>query len=439
MFASFAVVRGRLVAFEQRHPLRAAAVLLLIIAIAVLSGAYRKPIATPGGCAPAFLIAHNLLEHGTFSRQQPAGAGAQVMSERPMPPAYPALIATLAKADPRHCTRCRLRRSFAVRAPVRANILKPCAYSRPSPEFGILILVYHLTLALMGVRTIAMASVVLYVIGGKLGEFARIIKPDNFRNLATFLSLYLLVLAYRREKTALFGFAGASLGTAALFYPILAMLIVALPLTLTAIQSMAPDKMPARSHPDAWRLGAFALGGFIVVAPWMARNLYLFGDPMLADQSEGLLLSFRVAYNAMPLSDWPIAALSWVPSYGNVIAGFIFGEAAPLRFGITEPGAYFTDGHAIFAHELAKTAAGENTFFKVWMGHVAADPIRHVLTSIPLFTRGVWGTHGFMGIVGLLLLPRLLRQLFFVIQRPGRGGDHRLCLLAGILPVDVCP
>ncbi len=116
---------------------------------------------------------------------------------------------------------------------------------------------------------------------------------------------------------------------------------------------------------------------------------YLFGDPMLADQSEGLLLSFRVAYNAMPLSDWPIAALSWVPSYGNVIAGFIFGEAAPLRFGITEPGAYFTDGHAIFAHELAKTAAGENTFFKVWMGHVAADPIRHVLTSIPLFTRGV--------------------------------------------------
>ena len=165
----------------------------------------------------------------------------------------------------------------------------------------------------MGVRTIAMASVVLYVIGGKLGEFARIIQPDNFRNLATFLSLYLLVLAYRREKTALFGFAGASLGVAALFYPILAMLIVALPLTLTAIQSMAPDKMPARSHRESWRLGAFALGGFIVVAPWMARNLYLFGDPMLADQSEGLLLSFRVAYNAMPLSDWPIAALSWVP------------------------------------------------------------------------------------------------------------------------------
>jgi hypothetical protein len=100
-----------------------------------------------------------------------------------------------------------------------------------------------------------------------------------------------------------------------------------------------------------------------------------------------------------------------VPSYGNVIAAYIFGEAAPLRFGLTEHGAYFTDGHAIFAQELAKTAGGENTFFKVWTSHVVADPIRHVLTSIPIFTRGMWGTHGFMGIVGLFLLPRLLRQL----------------------------
>ncbi len=438
MFASFAVVRGRLAAFEQRHPLRVAGVLLLIIAIAVLSGAYRKPIATPGGCPPAFLIAHNLLEHGTFSRQQPAGAGAQVMSERPMPPAYPALIATLAKADPRiaqgvDCAGLSLSEHPSGRNFETLRILQAVA------GIGILILVYHLTLALMGVRTIAMASVVLYVIGGKLGEFSRIIEPDNFRNLATFLSLYLLVLAYRREKTALFGFAGASLGVAALFYPILAMLIVALPLTLTAIQSMAPDKMPARSHHDAWRLGAFALGGFVVVAPWMARNLYLFGDPMLADQSEGLLLSFRVAYNAMPLSDWPIAALSWVPSYGNVIAGFIFGEAAPLRFGITEPGAYFTDGHAIFAHELAKTAAGENTFFKVWMGHVAADPIRHVLTSIPHFHPRDVGHARLHGHRRPPFAAASFAPAFCVVQRHGRGGDRRLCLLAGILPVDVCP
>ena len=306
-----------------------------------------------------------------------------------MPPAYPALIATLAKADPRiaqgvDCAGLSLSEHPSGRNFETLRILQAVA------GIGILILVYHLTLALMGVRTIAMASVVLYVIGGKLGEFARIIEPDNFRNLATFLSLYLLVLAYRREKTALFGFAGASLGTAALFYPILAMLIVALPLTLTAIQSMAPDKMPARSHHDAWRLGAFALGGFIVVAPWMARNLYLFGDPMLADQSEGLLLSFRVAYNAMPLSDWPIAALSWVPSYGNVIAGFIFGEAAPLRFGITEPGAYFTDGHAIFAHELAKTAGRRKYILQSMDGscRFRPDPARLDLDS-PFHPRGL--------------------------------------------------
>jgi hypothetical protein len=118
-----------------------------------------------------------------------------------------------------------------------------------------------------------------------------------------------------------------------------------------------------------------------------------------------------------------------VPSYGNVIAAFIFGEAAPLRFGLTEYGAYFTDGHAIFAQELAK-AGSQNIFFKVWMSHVAADPIRHVLTSIPIFTRGMWGTHGFMGIVGLFLLPRLLRQL---MASPNAGAAAAIVAFAFLL------
>jgi 4-amino-4-deoxy-L-arabinose transferase-like glycosyltransferase len=409
MSAPFAVVRRRLLAFEQRHPLRAVACLLLIITIAVLSGAYRKPIATPAGCPAAFQIAQNLLQHGTFSRQA-AGAAAHVMSERAMPPAYPALIAALALADPRiaegvDCT------GLSMSEHQSGHYFESLRVLQAMAGIGILILVYRLALLLIGVRTVAMASVVLYVIGGKLGEFSRNIEPDNFRNFATFLSLYLLVLAYRTQQRWLFGLAGAGLGVASLFYPILTLLIFAVPLGLIAIQLLAPYATPGRPRHDVRQLGAFALGGLVVVAPWMARNLYLFGDPMLADQSEGLLLSFRVAYNAMPLSDWPIAALSWVPSYGNVIAAYIFGEAAPLRFGLTEHGAYFTDGHAIFAQELAKTAGGENTFFKVWTSHVVADPIRHVLTSIPIFTRGMWGTHGFMGIVGLFLLPRLLRQL----------------------------
>jgi len=48
--------------------------------------------------------------------------------------------------------------------------------------------------------------------------------------------------------------------------------------------------------------------------------------------------------------------------------------------------------------------------------------VRHVLTSIPIFTRGMWGTHGLMGIVGLCLLPRLLRHLL--------AGSSRAAILA---------
>jgi hypothetical protein len=252
--------------------------------------------------------------------------------------------------------------------------------------------------------------VVLYVIGGKLGEFARTIEPDNFRNLASFLGLYLLAVACRTRQSWLFAAAGASLGVAALFYPLLAILLLALPLALAALPWTLRGEERGR-----WRgvrhLASFFLGGLAVVAPWAARNLYLFGDPLLTDHAESLLLSFRVAFNAMPYSDWPLAILSWTPSYGNVLTRFLFGEAAVDRFGFLEAGAYFVNGHAIFDAAAAKTPAGANPYFAVWSGNVLADPVRHLLTSIPIFTRGMWGTHGFMGIVGLCLLPRLWRSL----------------------------
>jgi hypothetical protein len=185
---------------------------------------------------------------------------------------------------------------------------------------------------------------------------------------------------------------------------------VALPLALALL-----PWTPRGEESGRWRgvrcLAAFFLGGVVVVAPWAARNVYLFGDPMLTDRAEALLLSFRVAFNAMPYSDWPFAVLSWSPSYGNVLTRFFFGEAVVDRFGFFEPGAYFANGHAIFDAAAARTPKGHNPYFAVWSGNVLADPVRHLLTSIPIFTRGMWGTHGFMGIVGLCLLPRLWRSL----------------------------
>jgi 4-amino-4-deoxy-L-arabinose transferase-like glycosyltransferase len=413
--APLAQLGDRTASFERRRPFVTAGALILIIVVAVLSGAYRKPFALPGHCPLPFRVADNLLQQGVFSAAVP-DARARPEAERPMPPAYPALMTMLAKADARlaqgvDCRRLEETRAHADDRFAALRIVQAAA------GIGILVVVFYLAVELLGSRAVACAAVVLYVIGGKLGEFSRVVEPHNFYALFLLLGFYLLAVAYRTRRIALFGAAGASLGLAALFSG------SAVPLLFVPLALAAASKSEDRGRGSAAMGGvALLLAGLIVVGPWALRNAVLFGDPMLADQADALLLSFRVAYNAMPYSDWPLAELSWVPSYGDVITRLLFGETAVHRFGLLAPGAYFNNGHAIYAAALSATPPGANPYFVVWSRYVAADPARHVLTSIPVFTHGMWGTHGFMGILGLCLLPRLMTRL--------RSGPNRSAAVA---------
>ncbi len=88
----------RLADFDQRRPVTAGVILILIITVAVFSGAYRRPIAPPPGCVTSLLVAHNLAEKNVFSTEVTA-PDARPASGRPMPPAYPFLLAGLARID----------------------------------------------------------------------------------------------------------------------------------------------------------------------------------------------------------------------------------------------------------------------------------------------------------------------------------------------------
>jgi 4-amino-4-deoxy-L-arabinose transferase-like glycosyltransferase len=402
--APLAQLGDRIASFERRRPFVTAHALILIIILAVLSGAYRKPFTVPGHCPLPFLVANNLVQHGVFSGAGP-DARALPEAERPMPPAYPALITVLAKADGRLAEGVDCRRLEETRAhgDARFALLR---IVQAAAGVGVLVVVFYLALELIGSRAVACAAVVLYVIGGKLGEFSRVVEPHNFYALLLLLGFYLLAVACRTSRSVLFGAAGASLGLAALFSA------SAVPLLFVPLALAAVAKSEDRGQGRAVRGGVvLLLAGLVVVGPWALRNAVLFGDPMLADQTDALLLSFRVAYNAMPYSDWPLAGLDWIPSYGDVITRLLFGEDAVHRFGLLDPGAYFNHGHAIYAAALSATPPGGNSYFAVWSRNVATDPVRHILTSIPVFTHGMWGTHGFMGIVGLCLLPRLIARL----------------------------
>jgi hypothetical protein len=421
----------RLADFDQRRPVTAGIILILIITVAVFSGAYRRPIAPPPGCVTSLLVAHNLAEKNVFSIEVTA-PDTRPASGRPMPPAYPFLLAGLARIDPGVARGL----DCAGLSPSQHQLgryFESLRFLQALAGVGILILVYHLAEALTGARSMAMATVVLYVIGGKLGEFARSVEPDNFRNLATFLSLLLLSIAYRKEQGWMFGAAGACLGVAALFHPILGILIFALPAVLAAIPWITGSGRSGGRRNALYNV-AFVLGGLAVIGPWCARNLYLFGDPMLADRSEALLLSFRVAYNAMPYSDWPLAVLSWVPSYGNVLTQFFFGADAAHRFALLEPGAYFANGPAILAEGIDKTPTTGNPFFVVCSTYVAADPIPSPHVNSGLCPRHV-GHAWVHGDRWLVLAAADAAASVCRAQPAGRDRSRRVCISLGPHPV----
>lgn len=359
------------------------------------------------------LYARTLLDHSTFSGEAFSSAP---QPGRARPPGYPAVLAVIAALDARVAAglTCYGR---AGRNCTAANPFGTVTLLLVLAGAAVLYLVHLLALEITGTRWVSYPAVVLFVILARLGEYARQIRPDNLQNLALFAGLLLVAVAARRKSATLSLAAGASFGVAGLFHP---PFLYFLPLAaLTVLLLPSTGWVEPVSRPSL-RLGGGALlaGAALVAAPWALRNAALFGDLMLTDAYEASLLAERLAYDDMTALEWWAAPVRWMPSYGDIWSRALFGAATIARLEGAEPGAFATEGEAIFASVQAALAAGASPVEALLAETTGLSPTWHAATTVPLFTRGLWGSHGFLAILGIACLPIALSR----IARAARAG-----------------
>lgn len=386
---------------------------LIVIIIAVGSGTVVSRSGPQSwtfheGSKANLVTAHNLLSLGVFSAQSLRHQNA-IKPRRDQPPGYPMVLAAIAALDGEvagglacfgsNGMACQLAYPFRTVSIVQA-----------AAGVGILILIYFMTLELTGSKLIGYTTVVIFVVLARLGEFARHLRPDNFQNLAIFAGLALIALGVRRRKLIYALLAGGSFGIAGLFHPPFAYFVFAVPLILALIIPLAGRDIEARRFLLRGG-GVFMLGAVVTLTPWALRNLATFGDPLLTDTYEARYLAMRIAYNDMSVKEWFASFIHWIPSYGDDLSRLTFGASNTAKLDGANPGTYYSAGPTILAKALAATPPNGHPLKQLIYDHIASAPLWHLATTLPIFTRGMWGSHGFFAIVGIMLLPVLIWRI----------------------------
>lgn len=167
---------------------------------------------------------------------------------------------------------------------------------------------------------------------------------------------------------------------------------------------------------DRWRgmamLAAFLLGGAAVTVPWIARNAIVLGRPALTAGYAANVLAQRVEFDLMT---WRQYALSYVCSLpdgtgmGNLLVGP--GACEPFQYEM-RPTTFYYIGNTTFMQSTIAAAGGEDHQFSYLLHHyILADPIWHVMVSIPMAMRGIWISHYWGMILGILCVPLTWRAL----------------------------
>ncbi len=173
----------------------------------------------------------------------------------------------------------------------------------------------------------------------------------------------------------------------------------------------------------------------ITVSPWIVRNQAVFGHAVLVgDSYSGIVLSERVAFNAMTASEWFGGFVYWLPDFGDELAPLLLPESAFVRYQEFRQDSFSTTAAtSIYPRVLA--AGGDNMTSWLIRHEVLPDLPRHALTTLPLMWRGLfigkyWGIIGFIGLV--LLLRNQLRDAPALWLGVLLVPFYLVCLRAGV-------
>jgi hypothetical protein len=148
-------------------------------------------------------------------------------------------------------------------------------------------------------------------------------------------------------------------------------------------------------------------------ALWMSRNANITGEFSLTDSRGGVALSTREVFNHMTSTQYAASMVYWTRGFGDSLAKKIFAEATWRPFDIAEKGGFYDRGQngygkrvqtAMAVNGLSRADA-QTSVDKQLRQAILEKPFIHLLTTIPLFWRGIWvDLFAWISIPGLFVL-----------------------------------
>jgi len=366
-------------------------IMALLLAVSMVALGMRPGTLTVAGSdAPQYLQgAYHLFHHQTFTQNETPDFAPPAIGREP---GYAVFLAGLMAIDP----------TFGRYKPV-------CSLVNDACDPKIFRVVGLANLALIGLTGLTMFCVGLLVCGNVwAGVIAGGYLLLNFQmnkgwgdpasdRLAVFLvsvNLLAVAWAWRGDRAWRWGLVGLALAlltlTKAVFLTYFVLVCVAA--AFVAIRKVAVRRKIASAL-------AIAIVGYgVLVGGWMVRNWSVEGNLRLTDARGGIALSTREVFNHMSPQQYGAAFVYWLRGPGVGLARRMFPAEVVEPFDLDRPGGFYDRGQNGYPARVAEImatrgldapAAGAIVDHQI-ITAILERPFTHLLTTLPLFWRGIW-------------------------------------------------
>jgi hypothetical protein len=371
-------------------------VLLAALAVHAGIGLYgkRPDTADDNDSAHYIAVAYNIAHHGTFSPNRGMPPEPAIGRE----PGYPLFLAALMSLDPgfgRFTLDClsdaRDCRALYV-VPQWVNVGLVAAT-------GVLIfLTVHLLSGSLLAAWVAGAHVWL-----NYWIYSVIFRENLLFNLLSDpLALFLAALtsfafAWAWRRGHVLSWAAPAAALAALTLTKAIFLYLAVPLLAIVLLMTLPARAKRRQLLTATMIAAVVYA--LPVGGWMARNQAVAGDFTLTTMRGGSALAVRDIYNQMTARQYAAAFVYWTPVFGHRLARWMFSEETLQPFDSNHPDSFYRTSrrdykeriHALrHADPRLSTHTASAEIESQLIASILSNLPVHVLTTLPLFYRGMW-------------------------------------------------
>jgi len=353
-------------------------------------------------------IAYDLNTFGIYSNGW--SETGRALADTPAPgrffgPAYPFFLAGMSLADPsvKSYLACHAARASDCPDPPVSLITAQALMAAIQ-----MACVFAIALIVSGSSVLAGLALVLALIFGQAAIYAQTFLTENTAFLGFYVFLAAGVAAVSKPSKTIFALAGLGLAIAVLSRPSYIYLFYLVSLILAGL-AWRNSNLTGLS----WRHAAIFTGVVLAIAaPWMARNIVVFGEPALSAGYGAYILVQRVAYNAMSWPEWAASFIFWLPDFGDNLSRAIFPAELYARLGFENPKDFYVVGNRELRPATLEAAGGaENHLSYLLNVYVLGDLFKHIMVTFPITLRGIW-VGKYLALAGILFLPAVGWTLF---------------------------